>query len=214
VGGTKSPHVAIGTSAIAVSFGALDNVIGHWRAGNVKWRCAAVFVTVGIFGALGGAALAKAMNGQGLLALFGILMLVVELTMLRRRRTSRDPGVELSANNAATLLPWLIEIGATVGFLSGFFGNFRAATAQPRVIKEEEPLACIRCGKPSGVKSTIERVAADLEGKHWMYKGSRLYLDVIRMCDDCRVAAMTESGFDPLLPERSRLRTTDDYLKK
>ncbi len=92
--------------------------------------------------------------------------------------------------------------------------DFRAATAQARVIKEEEPFACIRCGKPFGVKSTIERVAAKLEGKHWMYKGSSSRLDVIKMCDDCRVAAMTESGFDPLSPERPRLRTTDDYLKK
>jgi uncharacterized membrane protein YfcA len=120
--GTKSPHVAIGTSAIAVSLSALGNVVGHWRAGNVKWRCAAVFAIVGVFGALGGSALAKAINGQKLLALFGILMLVVGLTMLRRRRTSGDPGVQLSADNAATLLPWLVAIGAIVGFLSGFFG--------------------------------------------------------------------------------------------
>src|SRR5690606_19528033 len=44
--------------------------------------------------------------------------------------------------------------------------DFRAATAGPRTLKEEEPFACIRCGKPFGVKSTIERVAAKLEGNH------------------------------------------------
>ena len=91
--------------------------------------------------------------------------------------------------------------------------DFRAATAQARVIKQEEPFACIRCGKPFGVRSTIERVAAKLEDKHWMYKDSKARLDVIKMCDDCRVTVMTESGFDPLAPERPRLRTTDDYLK-
>jgi ferredoxin len=91
--------------------------------------------------------------------------------------------------------------------------DFRAATAQARVLKEEEPFACIRCGKPFGIKSTIERVAAKLEGKHWMYKSSKARLDVIKMCDDCRVAVVTESGFDPLAPERPRPRTTDDYLK-
>jgi ferredoxin len=91
--------------------------------------------------------------------------------------------------------------------------DFRAATAQARVIKEEEPFACIRCGKPFGVKSTIERITAKLEGKHWMYKDSKERLDVIKMCEDCRVTAMTESGFDPLAPERPRLRTSDDYLK-
>ena len=56
--------------------------------------------------------------------------------------------------------------------------DFRAATAAARVLKEEEPFHCIRCGKPFGVKSTIERVAAKLEGKHWMFKGSAQRLDV------------------------------------
>ena len=50
--------------------------------------------------------------------------------------------------------------------------DFRAATAAARVLKEEAPFDCIRCDKPFGVKSTIERVSAKLEGKHWMFKGS------------------------------------------
>jgi hypothetical protein len=33
------------------------------------------------------------------------------------------------------------------------------------------------------------------------------------MCDDCRVAAITEKDFDPHgAPPRPRVRTTDDYL--
>ena len=93
--------------------------------------------------------------------------------------------------------------------------DFRAATAPARVLKEEEPFCCIRCSKPFGVKSTIERVSAKLEGKHWMYKGSAQRLDVIKMCEDCRVAAMTEQDFDPYgAPERPNPRTTDDYLRE
>ena len=65
--------------------------------------------------------------------------------------------------------------------------DFRAATARARVLKEEEPFCCIRCGKPFGVKSAIERVAAKLEGKHWMFQNSAKRLDVIKMCADCRV---------------------------
>jgi ferredoxin len=38
--------------------------------------------------------------------------------------------------------------------------------------KEEEPFCCIRCSKPFGVKSSVERVAAKLEGKHWMFQNS------------------------------------------
>jgi ferredoxin len=92
--------------------------------------------------------------------------------------------------------------------------DFRAARAPARILKEEEPFCCIRCSKPFGVRSTIERVVAKLEGKHWMYPGSSRRLDVIRMCDDCRVAAVTEEGFDPYGPQSQVLRTTDDYLRE
>ena len=93
--------------------------------------------------------------------------------------------------------------------------DFRAATALGRVIKQEEPAECIRCGKPFGVKSSVERVIAKLEGKHWMYKDSKKRLDVIRMCEDCRVVVMAEEQFDPFgAPQRPPVRTTEDYLRE
>ena len=92
--------------------------------------------------------------------------------------------------------------------------DFRAATAAARVLKEEAPFECIRCNKPFGVKSTIERVSAKLEGKHWMFKGSARRLDVIRMCEDCRVAVMAEEDFDPYGKPRPPVRTTEDYLRE
>jgi len=93
--------------------------------------------------------------------------------------------------------------------------DFRAATASSRIIKEEEPFHCIRCNKPFGVKSTVERVAAKLEGKHWMFANSAKRLDVIKMCADCRVTAMTEENFDPFdAPPRPKPRTTEDYLRE
>jgi ferredoxin len=93
--------------------------------------------------------------------------------------------------------------------------DFRAATASARVVKEEEPFHCISCGKPFGVKSTIERVTAKLEGKHWMFKGQAKRLDILKMCEDCRVIAMTEESFDPYgAPERPKPRTTEDYLRE
>jgi ferredoxin len=93
--------------------------------------------------------------------------------------------------------------------------DFRAATASARVLKEEEPFPCIRCGKLFGVKSTIERVVAKLEGKHWMFKGQAERLDALKMCADCRVVAVTEAGFDPYgAPPRPNVRTTEDYLRE
>jgi ferredoxin len=92
---------------------------------------------------------------------------------------------------------------------------FRDAANAARVLKQEEPFPCIRCGKPFGVKSTIERVAAKLEGKHWMYQNTPSRLDVIKMCEDCRVTVVTEEGFDPHgAPARPKPRTTDDYLRE
>jgi ferredoxin len=92
------------------------------------------------------------------------------------------------------------------------FGN---AAIAARVLKQEEPFPCIRCGKPFGVKSTIDRVVAALEGKHWMYQNSPSRLDVIKMCEDCRVAVVTEGDFDPYgAPARPKPRTTDDYLRE
>jgi ferredoxin len=92
--------------------------------------------------------------------------------------------------------------------------DFRAVSAGARVLKEEQPFCCIRCGKPFGVKSTIERVVAKLADKHWMFKGSPERLNLIKMCDDCRVAFVTEKEFDPYGAPRTTVRTTDDYLRE
>ncbi|HEY4980510.1 MAG TPA: 4Fe-4S binding protein [Pseudolabrys sp.] len=93
--------------------------------------------------------------------------------------------------------------------------DFRAATAMSRIIKQEEPFLCIRCSTPFGVKSTVERVVAKLEGQHWMFKDSKKRLDVIRMCSDCRVSAMAAENFDPFATTpRPAVRTTEDYLRE
>src|SRR6202008_1209867 len=88
--------------------------------------------------------------------------------------------------------------------------DFGASRAPARILKEEEPFCCIRCSKPFGVKSSIERVVARLEGKHWMYAGSANRLDVIKMCEDCRVAFLAEERFEPYGVPSQTVRTTAD----
>lgn len=89
------------------------------------------------------------------------------------------------------------------------------AAAQPRVLREEEPFRCIRCNKPFGVKSTIDRIVAKLEGAHWMYQRDPRRLELIKMCEDCRVVTVSRDSLDPHSgPPRPRLRTTDDYLRE
>ncbi len=63
--------------------------------------------------------------------------------------------------------------------------NFRAATAMSRVIKQEVPFLCIRCDKPFGVKSSVERrggqarrPALDVQGFH---EAARRHQDVLRL---------------------------------
>ena len=87
--------------------------------------------------------------------------------------------------------------------------------AATRVLRAEEPFHCIRCGKSFGVKSTIDRILAKLEGKHWMYQTAPHRLDLIKMCEDCRVIMVAQEGFDPHdAPPRPKLRTTEDYLRE
>jgi hypothetical protein len=120
--GVPSPHVAIGTSAIAVAISAATNLASHARAHTVKWRCALVFALSGIAGATGGAHLGKLIDGARLLTLFGVLMIVVGVLMLRPRKSGGNADVKLTLESSPKLLPMLIGTGLLVGALSGFFG--------------------------------------------------------------------------------------------
>lgn len=116
--GVHEPHLAIGTSALAVAANAALNLVNHARKRNVRWRCAGLFAAVGMLGAWAGSTLGKAMDGQKLLALFALLMLVVAALMLRSRRAEGDVAVSLNRENA----PKLMIYGGAAGLLSGFFG--------------------------------------------------------------------------------------------
>lgn len=120
--GVASPHVAIGTSAIAVAASAAANLLGHAKARTVKWSCALVFALAGTAGAALGAHVGKLVEGSRLLTAFGVLMVVVGLAMLRPRASGGRPDVALTRETAARLVPSLAGIGLLVGALSGFFG--------------------------------------------------------------------------------------------
>ena len=120
--GVPSPHIAIGTSAVAVAASAAANLAGHARANTVKWPCAIVFALAGIAGAAGGAQLGKMVDGGRLLTLFGVLMVIVGLAMSRPRKSGGNPDVALTRESMLRLAPLLIAVGFAVGLLSGFFG--------------------------------------------------------------------------------------------
>lgn len=93
--------------------------------------------------------------------------------------------------------------------------DFAAWSAPRLAVKQEEPYDCIRCGTPFGTRSTVERIVAKLEGKHWMFAGENAKrLDLVRMCDNCRVEVVMNEGFDPYeARQRPAPRTTEDYLR-
>jgi uncharacterized membrane protein YfcA len=116
--GVPNAHVAIGTSAIAVAANAAVNLANHARGGTVKWWCALTFAAAGIIGAFAGSILGKMMDGQKLLALFALLMLVIAALMLKTRSSIGLPDVRMSWSN----VPALVGLGLVTGTLSGFFG--------------------------------------------------------------------------------------------
>jgi uncharacterized membrane protein YfcA len=120
--GVRSPHIAIGTSAIAVAFSALSSLLGHWRAGNVRWPCALLFTVSGVAGATAGSTLGKAVDGQKLLGLFGLLMIVIAIMTVRRKPADADRFRPLGWDNAGTVGLRLALLGLGAGFASGFFG--------------------------------------------------------------------------------------------
>lgn len=116
--GVASPHVAIGTSAVAVAANAAANLFNHSRAGNVRWPAALTYAGAGAVGAAAGSTVGKTVNGQALLALFAVLMIVIAVMMLRKRNSGGSSRIVL---DQATVIK-LVGIGLVTGMLSGFFG--------------------------------------------------------------------------------------------
>ena len=116
--GVTNPHVAIGTSALSVAASAAAALVSHARARTVKWRCALMFAAAGSVGAVGGSLVGKAIDGQRLLFLFAIVMIVVGVTMLRGRSDPGNPDVVCTRTNA----PKVVGFGLGSGAFSGFFG--------------------------------------------------------------------------------------------
>jgi uncharacterized membrane protein YfcA len=146
--GVTNPHLAIGTSALAVAANAATGLVNHARAGHVIWRCAGLFALAGVFGAALGSTLGKAFDGQKLLFLFALVMMAVGILMLRRRNIAGNTGVRLGRENAGKLMIY----GAGAGTFSGFFGigggflivpGLVAATGMPMINAVGSSLVCV-----------------------------------------------------------------------
>ncbi|MBN9348076.1 MAG: sulfite exporter TauE/SafE family protein [Devosia sp.] len=116
--GLSDPHVAIGTSAVAVAANALSNLVVHARRGNVAWRCALIYSAAGVVGAALGSIVGKALDGQHLLLLFSLLMFAIAALMFLSRNRQEKAAVACTLENA----PKTLAFGAGTGAVAGFFG--------------------------------------------------------------------------------------------
>ena len=116
------PHVALGTSALAVATNALTSLIHHKKVGHVKIKEGLVFALPGVVGALIGAQIGLLTPSKHLLFLFGLFMIVMAIMMLRRK--PRTLSNEIHHNHGTFLIRknGLIITGFAVGATAGYFG--------------------------------------------------------------------------------------------
>lgn len=121
--GVANPHVAIGTSALAVSVNAFANLASHAHKGHVRWRCAAVFAAVGTLGTILGSSLGLVVDGRHLLFLFGLVMVAVGLLMLLPRTAPHGGPRPVDRRMCIVTAALALATGAASGFF-GIGGGF------------------------------------------------------------------------------------------
>ena len=113
------PKPAIAMSLAVVGTTSLVAAIGHWRAGNVHLRVAAIFGVVAMLGTFLGARLATLLDGRTQLAIFAVVMLVAAGVMLRNA-SGAAPAAAGAASPRAMLL--VVPAAIAVGVLTGVVG--------------------------------------------------------------------------------------------
>ena len=116
--GVPSPHVAIGTSSVAVALSTFVPLIDHARRGHVYWPAALLFAACGVTGAALGCLLGQHTNGHMLLLLFGVAMVAIAAAMALKG----DGDNETHTPMRWSAVPRIGGTGFVVGALAGFFG--------------------------------------------------------------------------------------------
>lgn len=115
--GIKDPHMAIGTTTLAVGLNAFINVIPHLRKGHVDLKTGSVFAVLGVLGVLSGAELGLVTPGEKLLLLFAILIIIIAIYMIKRRYGEEQVSSQIKRSYIK-----IMGTGFVVGFASGYFG--------------------------------------------------------------------------------------------
>ena len=112
---------AIAASLAVVGATSLFGAVGHWRAGNVNPRVAAVFGAVAMAGTYLGARLAVFFSGAAQLTLFAGVMLLAAYFMFRPKQVADESaGTEPAVREMPLAL--IAAEGIAVGVLTGLVG--------------------------------------------------------------------------------------------
>ena len=117
-------HAATGTSLAIVGLSALIGAFFHSRRGEVRLKSGVAFGLMSMAGAIPGVWLNSIVNGEVILILFSILLIIVAIDMLRSKPTSKQELRNQAPCETYTANDWLkmVAIGLLVGVLTGFFG--------------------------------------------------------------------------------------------
>jgi uncharacterized membrane protein YfcA len=112
------PKEAIAASLVVVGVTAAVSVLGHARAGRVRWRTGLLFGAAGMAGALAGGFLGAHLPGQLLMIAFALMMVATAVAMLRGRK-------DLDPSKAHAELPVgrVLLDGVVVGVVTGLVGS-------------------------------------------------------------------------------------------
>jgi uncharacterized membrane protein YfcA len=114
---------AVPASLLVVGISSGAAVLPRIRAGQVRWRIAAIFAGTGAGAAFGGAALNRLLPDQAVLLGFAALMVVAGWRMLTEpNQMGGACALPTGGVNWQRCLPKAIGAGAAVGVLTGLFG--------------------------------------------------------------------------------------------
>jgi len=116
------PKLAIAMSLPVVGVTSLVGALGHWRAGNVDLKTAALFGVVAMSAAFVGARLAAFLTGAVQLSLLAVIMLVAAISMFRSARRGSSAQTAISSEERTASLRLLVPVALCVGLVTGVVG--------------------------------------------------------------------------------------------
>jgi len=109
------PKAAIASSLFVVGTTSIAGMTMHARAGSVRWKVGGMFGAAAMAGAFAAGRVAHLIPATVLLVLFGVVMVVTAVAMLKGRKPDAGKPHALRIGRA-------LGLGATVGMLSGLVG--------------------------------------------------------------------------------------------